>query len=218
MRITKYIHSCVLIEEEGDAILFDPGTFSFKDARVTPELFTHVKLIVITHNHPDHYDADAIKKIVELSHATIFTTEEVVASLVAAGVEADFSTALDATVGLLQIKAIPAAHERILSDELPENYGYLINDRVLHPGDSFADALADTNPEVLLLPITAPWTTDLHVMDFSREAAPKTIIPIHDGYVKDFFQDARHAAFKNYLGEEGMAFVSLKEPGDSIEI
>jgi len=35
MRITKYIHSCLLIENESDKILFDPGLFSFVEGKVS---------------------------------------------------------------------------------------------------------------------------------------------------------------------------------------
>ncbi|MDQ6892288.1 MAG: hypothetical protein M3167_06365 [Acidobacteriota bacterium] len=35
MRVSKYIHSCLLIESDGDRLLIDPGKFSFSDGRVT---------------------------------------------------------------------------------------------------------------------------------------------------------------------------------------
>lgn len=39
MRISKYIHSCLLIEKGGDRILFDPDKFSYVEGLVKPEQF-----------------------------------------------------------------------------------------------------------------------------------------------------------------------------------
>jgi L-ascorbate metabolism protein UlaG (beta-lactamase superfamily) len=76
MRVYKYIHSCLVVEEGGDKILFDPGMFSFLEGQVTPEAFRDVGTIIITHNHPDHVDVVSLKKIVELSGATVITNSQ----------------------------------------------------------------------------------------------------------------------------------------------
>ena len=62
--------------EGGDKILFDPGMFSFMEGQVTPDAFRDVGTIIITHNHPDHVDVAALKKIVELSGAKVITNSE----------------------------------------------------------------------------------------------------------------------------------------------
>ena len=220
MKISKYIHSCILLEDSGEQLLFDPGMFSFMDPSITPELFKDVKTIVITHNHPDHIDADAIKKIVELSSVTIVSTPEIKKVLMDAGIpESNIITEHVHDTGTFLIEAIPASHEAILADSLPENYGYRINNRILHPGDSFAPSLYAEGPtEILLLPITAPWTTELGVFEFAKAVQPKKVIPIHDGYAKEFFQSSRYKNFDKYFTPLGMEFVSLQNPGDSAEM
>ena len=62
MRITKYIHSCLLLEEDGHKLLFDPGKFSFVEGLVKPAQFNDVETIAISHEHPDHIDIDALKE------------------------------------------------------------------------------------------------------------------------------------------------------------
>ena len=37
MRISKYIHACLLVEKGADKILFDPGKFSFIEGLVSKE-------------------------------------------------------------------------------------------------------------------------------------------------------------------------------------
>ena len=77
MKISKYLHSCLLFELDGYQLLFDPGKFSFAEGLVTPQLFVDVKTIVITHIHPDHFDIDILKSIVELSGAAVVTNSQV---------------------------------------------------------------------------------------------------------------------------------------------
>jgi L-ascorbate metabolism protein UlaG (beta-lactamase superfamily) len=76
MRLSKYIHSCLLTEKAADKILFDPGKFSCVEGAVSPEHVQALSVIVITHFHLDHIDEDALEKIpnhipsaVVLSHA-----------------------------------------------------------------------------------------------------------------------------------------------------
>jgi len=61
MKITKYLHSCLVFELDGYKILFDPGKFSFADGEVTPQMSSDVNSIVITHIHPDHFEIEILK-------------------------------------------------------------------------------------------------------------------------------------------------------------
>lgn len=88
MIISKHIHSCVVVEQGGDRVLFDPGKFSFVEGRVSPEDFADVSAVVITHAHPDHLDPEALKAIVGLSGAPVIGNGEVVDKLRGQGIEA----------------------------------------------------------------------------------------------------------------------------------
>jgi ribonuclease BN (tRNA processing enzyme) len=52
-----------LIEKDRDKILFDPGKFSFVEGRVRPEQFQQLSAVILTHQHPDHVDDEALKQI-----------------------------------------------------------------------------------------------------------------------------------------------------------
>ena len=56
MRFTKLGHSCVRLDKDGAVLVIDPGTFS--DAAGALDGATAV---MVTHEHPDHLDADAIR-------------------------------------------------------------------------------------------------------------------------------------------------------------
>lgn len=89
----------------------------------------------------------------------------------------------------------------------------------LNPGDSFAKDLdAKAGTPVLALPIMAPWNTELEVAEFAQRMQPRRIIPIHDGYAKDFFLQQRYENFTKFFAQRGMRFEPLRTPGDAIEI
>jgi L-ascorbate metabolism protein UlaG (beta-lactamase superfamily) len=47
----------------------------------------------------------------------------------------------------------------VIHPDIPQvaNLGYLVEQKALHPGDSFVDAPDDSQVEILFLPISAPW-------------------------------------------------------------
>lgn len=89
MRISKYTHSCLLIEKGDDRILFDPGKFSFIESLVRPEQFENLSAVVITHQHPDHVDDESLKKILGKNPAAlVITNAEIRSRLASEGIRA----------------------------------------------------------------------------------------------------------------------------------
>ena len=70
MKIEKFIQSCLRLTLRNEQLLFDPGKFSFNGTQLTPEALVSAGMVVITHDHPDHLDLDAIKVIAEETSAT----------------------------------------------------------------------------------------------------------------------------------------------------
>jgi L-ascorbate metabolism protein UlaG (beta-lactamase superfamily) len=219
MRIYKFIHSCLVVEEGGDKILFDPGMFSFMEDQVTPDAFRDVRTIIITHNHPDHVDVAALKKIVDLSGAMVITNSETKDALTREGIEAIVLDEGSYQSKDFTIRAVPANHEKILAPTLPQNTAYIINDSFLNPGDSFATLPATFRGiKALALVVAAPWTTEVTTAEFAETIAPHMVIPVHDGYVKSFFQKMRYDNYGRYFATKGITFQHLVNPGDGVEI
>jgi hypothetical protein len=141
MRITKYIHSCLLFELNGQQLLFDPGKFSFNEGLVQPDVFKDVATVIITHDHPDHLDVDALQRIVERSGAIIISNGEVAAKLKQQGLAVQIHEEGPLDRGAFQLQALPVRHEAILDSPLPQMTAWLVNGRVLNPADSFAENL-----------------------------------------------------------------------------
>lgn len=220
MKITKYIHACLQIEKGSDKILFDPGIFTFAEGLVKPSQFENIQAVILTHNHPDHIDADSLKEILKNNaSAIVLANSEIVESLAEKEIEAEVFESGEKSVAGFDFEAFDAPHEAILADKLPQNTAYVIDGKILHPGDSYNKNLfAKKGIEVLCLPTMAPWTTELKTFDFAVEMSPNIIVPIHDGYAKDFFLEARYQNFTKYFDQKNIKFERLSKAGDYVEL
>jgi L-ascorbate metabolism protein UlaG (beta-lactamase superfamily) len=82
----------------------------------------------------------------------------------------------------------------ILADTTPCHTAFLVDDRVLNCGDSFADPLLPfAGVDTLIMPVMAPFLTEVGAADFARRMRPRQVIPVHDGYENDFFVRQRYA-------------------------
>lgn len=219
MRISKYIHSCLLVEEGDDKILFDPGIFSFAEGKVSPATFKDVATVVITHPHPDHLDIPSLKKILEMSKASVVTNTEGKAALAKEQIQAIVLEEGDYQTRNFTLHAVAVTHEKILAPTLPQNTAYVVNDMLLNPGDSFASHLSTFKGiKALALPVMAPWTKDVEMAQFARTMAPQIVIPVHDSYVKEFFLKQRYDAFESYFSSLNITLQRMYLPGDFVEI
>src|SRR5215213_705757 len=219
VQISKFIHSCLLFEHEGEKLLFDPGNYSFLEGRVTPETFRDVSTVVITHSHPDHFALEPLKQILALSGADVVANGEVAALLGDEGIAATMIEEGKLTAGAFTLRAISTPHEAILADTVPRHTAFLVNDRVLNCGDSFADPLLPyAGVEVLIMPVMAPFLTEVGVAAFARQMRPRQVIPVHDGYAKEFFVNQRYDNYARVFTEMKIEFHKLAEPGAGVEL
>jgi L-ascorbate metabolism protein UlaG (beta-lactamase superfamily) len=59
MKITKFGHCCLLIDEKSLRILIDPGKYSDGQNSIT-----NIDVVLITHEHQDHLHVDSVKSII----------------------------------------------------------------------------------------------------------------------------------------------------------
>ena len=217
MKITKYLHSCLLVQEQQTRLLIDPGTFVFADKMVTIDQIPPVNAILITHVHADHCDVKAMKELIRtFPGVEIFSNAEVVTALSREGMHASVLKAgRRIAIGSCTVAALPAPHESILPDTACDNIALLINDRFLHPGDSQHVDVEDI--EVLALPVAAPWTRRTEAWEYAKKLAPRHVVPIHDGFLKEYFRAANDAKFTAWTREWGGAYHALA-PGESFEV
>jgi L-ascorbate metabolism protein UlaG (beta-lactamase superfamily) len=219
MKISKYLHSCLVFELDGYKILFDPGTFSFAEGLVTPQMFADVQAIILTHIHPDHYDIDILKSILALNNAHVLTNSQIGQQLDKAGISYTILENATEHLGPFKLQAFPVMHELIMDNPLPQMTGFLINDKVLHPVDSMEDKLLEyKNIELLIMVTMAPFANEPTISTFADKVRPKQILPVHDGYAKEFFIKQRYAAYLKHFEKQGIKFHEVYQVGDSITI
>lgn len=198
MRITKFGHSCLLVEENGAHILVDPGAWS-----ALPENLQNINAILITHEHADHLDIKWLQKILPYNpQAVIYTNKGVGQKLKEANL--DFRLLEDGQsifVGGVSIEAFGIDHAIIYSGlQHWDNTSFLIGGRLFHPGDSLY--VPPKPVEVLALPVCAPWSKVSEVIDYAKTIKPKLAFPIHDGMLK--VVGPFHKMPENFLVPEGI--------------
>lgn len=219
MKISKYLHSCLVFELDGYKLLFDPGKFSFAEGLVTPQMFVDVNAVVITHIHPDHYDIGILKNILDLSEALVITNSQIGRELDKANIKHTILEEATVQYGPFKLQAFPVTHEPIMDNPLPQMTGFIINDKVLHPVDSMEDKLLEFKGIELLLMVTmAPFANEPRISGFADKLRPKQILPVHDGYAKEFFIQQRYAAYVKHFDKQGIKFHEIYKVGDGITI
>lgn len=210
MKLTKFGHSCFLIEENNIRILFDPGSFS-----TIPNNLKNIDFILITHEHADHCDLDSLKNILKDNlTAKIFTNNGVGAVLKKDGIAYEIlEDGQNFIFKDVLIEAFGDKHSIIYSG-IPQiqNTGYFINNKFFYPGDNFI------NPgkpiPVLALPISAPWMKISEALDYALALAPRKCLPAHDGILVN--PNWFHRLPKTILENNGIEFLSITD-GEEIE-
>lgn len=175
MKLTKFGHSCVLIEEGKDRILVDPGVFS-----AGWETLTGLTAVLITHQHPDHADPAKLPGLIALnSDVQLFADPGSVQILADAGMHA---TAVKAgeTLDLSTPVEVFGDTHAVIHRDIPTvpNRGYLIAGRLYLPGDSLQ--VPSSAVEILALPAAAPWMALKEAVEYLRAVDPTTAFPIHE--------------------------------------
>ncbi len=180
MRLTKYSHSCVRFEGDG-VLVIDPGGFSERAA------LDGVDAVLITHEHADHLDLDALTEALAGRPAVrIFTPAEVLPKL---GDLGSVTTAVgagdDFTAAGFGVRAYGGRHA-VIHPDVPSvaNLGYLVDGSVYHPGDSF-DVPAGATVDTLFVPVSAPWLKAADSIDFVRAVKPRRAFALHDALLND---------------------------------
>lgn len=208
MRITKYSHACVRIERDGAVLVIDPGTFS------EPEALDGVDAVLITHEHYDHLDVAKLADMLARRPAvTVHTHPEVVPKLTAmTEVVHPVRSGEEFSAASFTVRAYGGLHAVIHPDLTPvANLGFLVENSVYHPGDSF-DVPEGATVDTLFVPISGPWCKLSESVDFVRAVAPRRAIALHDHLLSHAGGDVYDGGMRRLLACEYQRL----EPGVSV--
>ncbi len=209
----------MLVEDHGAKILIDPGSFSFEPGVAEPGNIKGINAILVTHPHYDHLDVGIIKEMLANNpQCVVYANSDSMKMLEDGGVACELFEDSEREIAGFKIKAFFAAHEPILKRSMPKNTAFLIDEKFLHPGDSYATEVFQYAPEVLALAVAGPWMNMNQGFDFTQKCHSKIVLPMHDGHIKEFFSIGMYDLWEKFLGEQGVKFEKLLKPGDSVEI
>lgn len=208
MKISKHVHSCLLIANEGNVFLIDPGHYTQELHALDISSLSQLDYLIITHEHMDHFSLPMVKKLVEkFPQVKIITTSSLVKQLAENNIKAK-------NVGDENITVEIVPHEKVWGVNPPENIKVTIVNKLTHPGDSHT---FDKTAEVLALPVTAPWGSTTAALDLAVKIKPKIVIPIHDAMWTDNARRSVYQWIKSYLDQKGIDFKAV-ETGEIIEV
>jgi L-ascorbate metabolism protein UlaG (beta-lactamase superfamily) len=183
VRITKFTHSCLRLED-GGILVVDPGGFSERSA------LTGADAVLITHEHPDHLDVDALSDaLAQRPELKVFAHPDVLSKLTAFR---DVVTAVEPGAAFsaagFSVRAYGGQHA-VIHPDIPRiaNLGFLISDgatNLYHPGDSYVVPDGEA-VETLFVPVNAPWAKVSETLDFARSVKPERAFALHDALLSN---------------------------------
>ncbi|RKR75986.1 MBL fold metallo-hydrolase [Frondihabitans australicus] len=211
MELTKYTHATVVLTKGDSTLVIDPGAYTPNSA----ELVAGTTAVLITHDHPDHFDAGVLNAALDAQLSLrVWAPANVAAEL---GDHDGRVTAVKAgdtfDAAGFDITVFGEDHAIIHPDiPLMSNVGYLVDGNVYHPGDAYFAPAAEV--QTLLVPTSGPWAKLGELVDYVREVKPAKAIQIHDLMLSEAGRGS-FAQFSQQL--TGIELVTLAD-GESTEV
>jgi L-ascorbate metabolism protein UlaG (beta-lactamase superfamily) len=205
MRLIKHGHACVRLESDDVVVVLDPGMFT------APDAVDGATAVLVTHEHADHWTPDLLRG----TDAPVFTIEAVAAQIREQAPDvAERVTVVrpgDTFDAGIPVEVVGEKHA-VIHPELPhfDNSGYLLTaDRttVFHPGDALT--IPPTTPDLLLLPVSAPWLKVSECIDYARDVGAPRSLAIHDAVYSEAGLGIVDAHVSRFLAAREQEYVRL---------
>jgi L-ascorbate metabolism protein UlaG (beta-lactamase superfamily) len=207
MKITKYEHSCLVVEEQGRLLVIDPGKFStsFKPSN-------NIDCVVVTHVHSDHFDHDTLNAIKTLNpDVMICAVEQVAEQAQDLGVDV-IDSGRSCSHGPFHTSFYGGDHE--LYEDF-KNVAVMVNDTLYHPGDSYT--VPNRDIPILAAPASAPWLRVTEASQFIKDCKPQKVIPIHNALLSEVGESIHYRILSEAAAEVGSEWTVLKS-GQSLTV
>lgn len=211
MKLTKYGHACLVLEEQGEKLIIDPG-------ELTPDFgdINNVVAVVVTHLHFDHLSNANLQKILTVNPGvTVFTTAEAAKEWGNPKAQA-VKLGEQEVAGPFTLKFYGELHS-VIHPQWPQNQniGVMVNGLFYYPGDSFTKP--SEKIKILAVPANAPWLKTAESIDFIKEVSPEIFFRTHDGLLNQSGLAVVDRWFDMAAEKFGHAYRPLN-PGETIDV
>lgn len=208
MKLTKYDHACFTLEKDGDILVVDPGGYT--GDFIAPD---NVVAVVITHQHPDHFDREHLAEIFDKNDEVILIGPADVIDKVEIENKKAAEPGEKISVGPYDIEFFGGVHASI-HETIPrvQNLGVLINDLVYYTGDSIENPRRPI--DTLILPVAAPWLRLSDAIDLMIATKPRFVIPTHDAILSDSGKELVDNLIHNFATPNNVEYRRLDAPVD----
>jgi len=211
MKLTKFVHSCVLVEDQGNGnILFDPGAFSWVSGLIDLAKFPKLDFIIVSHKHPDHFNEDFALQIIQtFPDASWIVPSDLVDEVKKLGVK-NVSNMSSEKIELFEVEhAKVSPFGQPVKNIITNSFG-----KITHPGDTHQII---ESKDMLFMPFQAPWGTTINAIELVLKLKPNFVLPIHDWMWNDQWRNTCYDRFQAIFDQEGIRFLRPTN-GQSIEI
>lgn len=181
MKLTKYGHACVVIEnDEGNKLVIDAGEWT-----ELPADLSGIVAVVCTHVHGDHTSAANVQKIVDTNPEVVLYANsesmEVLADVDCKKVVVESNVVEQ--VSSFELSFYIKEHAIIWQKSPCGNFAVKVNDFFYYPGDSVY--VIDEPVEIAGVPVSAPWLKMSEAIQFVYDVKASKVMPTHNGILND---------------------------------
>jgi len=170
-----------------DSFLIEGNKTIYIDPYVLPAGSKKADIILVTHEHFDHFDRSKIKELIKQG------TEVIIPPGCASGLDCKFKIIREdetLEIGSVKVTAVPAYNiNKFRMGKIPfhakgEGFGYVLEMngiRVYHASDTdFIDEMKKLKVDIALLPISGKVVMDINeAAEAANAIKPKVVIPMH---------------------------------------
>lgn len=210
MKLTKFEHSCVLVEDGENIFLTDPGIYAWESGNLNIDSLPQIGTVIVTHKHGDHFAEPFAKALIQKLPDILWVAP----------------SDLHSTLKDFGVKNVTNQTNEIFKvtegeHDLVEPFGVQVKnlivdyqDKITITGDTHNYSITN---QVLFLAVQAPWGTTINALRLAIKLRPNYILPVHDWMWNQDWKQNVYDRFENVLKENGINFLKPAN-GQQIEI